>query len=411
MRTFIALTLLTLLSNLALAANPQLGFNELAANQAQPHITINTADRSLSSAIAGQVTINAASDANITMLSNQWQYATIVLTDSGVVLTTGRDLIYPNVDAQTGGVSRMRFLFRNSTTQTITVKRSGHAGVAVPAGSASLLQHNGTDIEEISSGGGGGGLTSPVGAVDGGTGQTSYTKGDLLCASGASTLTKLGVGADDDVLTADAGETCGVKWAAGGGGGGVEEAPIDGNTYARQNGAWVALGATTGWVNVNAWAGSGTSTGWAGYTMRIVYPDIIVGQGSKVRITVRAPPGSALTFNEIWVGQASNSGDAYDFASTPQQLLFSASSSPQTIAANQFLVSDEITLTTALDGISNLIFSVYFPSTPAATLVTGSGGPPNSYYKNASDASTEDATGYSTQAGTIFIQKLEVFRP
>lgn len=169
---------------LAMAANPQLGFSELAANQAQPHVTINTADRSLSSAIAGQITIDYPSNANYTMLANQWQYGTIRLTDSSNLLTTGRDLIYPNVDAQTGGISRMSFLVVNATAHTITVKRSGQTGIAVGAGSAKLLHHNGTDIESVSAGGGG--LTSPVGLADGGTGLTSASDDTTIVSNGSA---------------------------------------------------------------------------------------------------------------------------------------------------------------------------------------------------------------------------------
>jgi hypothetical protein len=56
-----------------------------------------------------------------------------------------------------------------------------------------------------------------VAAGYGGTGQSTYTKGDIL-VGGTNTLNKLGVGADGYVVTADSSQTYGVKWAAGGSG-------------------------------------------------------------------------------------------------------------------------------------------------------------------------------------------------
>lgn len=72
------------------------------------------------------------------------------------------------------------------------------------------------------------GLATPVAAANGGTGQSTYTKGDLLAAPGGTTLNKLSVGTDAQVLTADAASTNGVKWAAAAGG-------IGGSTGATDN--------------------------------------------------------------------------------------------------------------------------------------------------------------------------------
>lgn len=46
----------------------------------------------------------------------------------------------------------------------------------------------------------------------GGTGQTTYIKGDILVATSASVLTKLAVGADNQILTSDSSVAGGIKW-------------------------------------------------------------------------------------------------------------------------------------------------------------------------------------------------------
>ena len=50
-------------------------------------------------------------------------------------------------------------------------------------------------------------------AVKGGTGQTTYAKGNLLVASSPSVLTKLTVGIDGQVPVADSSVATGIKWA------------------------------------------------------------------------------------------------------------------------------------------------------------------------------------------------------
>lgn len=107
-----------------------------------------------------------------------------------------------------------------------------------------VLGTDGTNASWVTAGGGGGTVTSvdvsggttgltftggPVTTtgtitaggtldeVNGGTGQTSYTTGDILYASASNTLSKLSAGSDGQVLTLASGVP---SWAAGGGGGG-----------------------------------------------------------------------------------------------------------------------------------------------------------------------------------------------
>lgn len=51
-------------------------------------------------------------------------------------------------------------------------------------------------------------------AARGGTGNSSYTKGDLLAASGATALSKLGVGTNGQVLRANSATATGLEWGA-----------------------------------------------------------------------------------------------------------------------------------------------------------------------------------------------------
>lgn len=48
----------------------------------------------------------------------------------------------------------------------------------------------------------------------GGTGQTTYTKGDVLVAQSTSVLTKLAIGTDGTALVADSAQPLGVKWGS-----------------------------------------------------------------------------------------------------------------------------------------------------------------------------------------------------
>lgn len=78
------------------------------------------------------------------------------------------------------------------------------------ADSSSVL---GTLIGDLRSPGSSGGGHIQA-ANTGGTGQTSYTKGDMLVAQSSSVISKLAIGSDALVLTADSSQATGVKWSS-----------------------------------------------------------------------------------------------------------------------------------------------------------------------------------------------------
>jgi len=101
-----------------------------------------------------------------------------------------------------------------------------------------------------------------VHVADGGTGQASYTKGDILTASGGAALNRLPVGSDGQALTADAASAGGVKWA----GSNRRTCTLDNDS---QSAAPLSAAQITGRceipfaahiVEVGVWGGTGTGT-------------------------------------------------------------------------------------------------------------------------------------------------------
>lgn len=108
------------------------------------YIIQNTINDNIARAVAGRATIDFSSDANLTLSttegSDQWRDKVITFTDTGVVLTAGRDVVFPDKDGP------VPYLIVNDTAQTLTCKLSGQAGVAITASSSDLIWYDGTDM-------------------------------------------------------------------------------------------------------------------------------------------------------------------------------------------------------------------------------------------------------------------------
>jgi len=106
-------------------------------------------------------------------------------------------------------------------------------------------------VTNAASGGGGHVQT----ANKGGTGQTSYTKGDILAASSSSVLGKIAVGADGQALIADSTATNGVRW---GGAGSISSTIAVSSVWTKP----ANIGANS-MVFVELWGGGGSGAGAA----------------------------------------------------------------------------------------------------------------------------------------------------
>ena len=105
----------------------------------------NDAFRKLERGFAGRISINFESDANLTLSttaeSEEWldKFITFTDTSSPLVLTTGRDVIFP---AKSGP----EYIIKNSTAQTLTLKISGQSGVTIATTVTGRFYYDGTDI-------------------------------------------------------------------------------------------------------------------------------------------------------------------------------------------------------------------------------------------------------------------------
>lgn len=83
-------------------------------------------------------------------------------------------------------------------------------------------------------------LSGTLDTDNGGTGQASYTKGDLLAASAATVLTKLAAAANDARLTTDSTQTTGLIWIAASTGWGAASGTLSRAAYAAYAGQTVS---------------------------------------------------------------------------------------------------------------------------------------------------------------------------
>ena len=151
------------------------------------------------SSIAGRTTLSSGIDDTVTSIT--------------VAAVTGFPASYPYtliIDEDIATQEVVEVTAGAGTTLTITRGVDGSVAAAHSSGAAVNHGVSARDYDEPNSFINGTGFIAPT-LVD--------AKGDLLVASADNTVTRLAVGTNDFVLTADSAEATGVKWAAASGGG------------------------------------------------------------------------------------------------------------------------------------------------------------------------------------------------
>jgi hypothetical protein len=125
-----------------------LNLDEISSEADNDKFTIHNEDnRRLAASVAGRISVDMGADANLTLNASDddgtesWRYKFITITDTGVLLTAGRDVIFP--------AKGPSYVIKNSTAQTLTIKITGQTGVAIATTASASLYYNGTDMAAV----------------------------------------------------------------------------------------------------------------------------------------------------------------------------------------------------------------------------------------------------------------------
>lgn len=152
------------------------------------------------------------------------------------------------------------------------------------------------------------------------------------------------------------------------------------------------------WNMVLSWVHTDSSTGWTGYTFRVrVSKSLLTTHGTEARITISTGPSPGSNLEVCHIGFGAESGNTFDFDSTPTQVKFGGANGFSIAASTEFL-SDPIAL--VVDGTRDIILAGYASAGGSfAGKAFFSGW--STYYKAGSDTATVDASGYGAASGGI----------
>jgi len=148
-------------------------------------------------AITGSASITFASaDVTLTLTdTNAAQNARALRLNLTGTSGGARNLIVPAITKQ--------YIINNGVTDAVTVKNATGTGIAVPAGKTMVVFNDGTNVVDVTNYATSMTLGTALTSSNGGTGQSTYTAGDILYYASGTSLSKLGIGTNGFVLTSN----------------------------------------------------------------------------------------------------------------------------------------------------------------------------------------------------------------
>jgi hypothetical protein len=163
------------------------------------------------------------------------------------------------------------------------------------------------------------------------------------------------------------------------------------------------------WINNASATPTADGDGNQNRTVRqvISYSVIANAKQSYCRITFKAGVSQGLKISEAYIGQAADSGDAYDFQTTPVQILFNGLASC-TIEAGGSIVSDKMRFT--IPEGKNIVISFYIPNdVNYDTTRYGAQSGWSSYSISNNSAATVNVTGYDAGSNVVSVLSVDSF--
>ena len=154
----------------------------------------NFGDAVLGEAITGSATVDFPADADVTITltdvatTQSARNLRLNITESGAGVASVRTLILGS-----GCQIEKFYLINNTGTGAKTVKNTSGTGISVPAGKATLVYNNGTNVVDAASYFTSLTLGSALPVASGGTALTAGTSGGVLAYTASGTLASSGV--------------------------------------------------------------------------------------------------------------------------------------------------------------------------------------------------------------------------